>query len=75
MSSFLTAMLSVKVSFCYAECQVFLLIVLSVISHSVRKLIVIMQIVVVPANNNQDNHMQVVALWVTVDLLENYLLC
>jgi hypothetical protein len=84
-------MLSVEFSNCYAECQVFLLIVLSVISHSVSKLIVIklivimmsvimqsviklsviMLIVVMPAHNNPDNHKQVVALWVTVNL-SNY---
>ncbi len=51
----------------------FLIVVLSVIIHSVIKPIVIMLIVVVPAKNNQDNHKQVVAVWVTVNL-SNYLL-
>jgi hypothetical protein len=43
--------------------------------NSVFKLSVIMLIVVAPVNNNQDNHKQVVAVWVTVDLLANYSLC
>jgi hypothetical protein len=83
-------MRSVKVSFCYAECPVFLVIMMSVIMHSViklivimlrvimhsvSKLIVIMLIVGTPAHNNPDNQKQVVALWVTVDLLANYSLC
>ncbi len=74
MSSFVIVTLSVQFCNCYAECPVFLLlcevssfltVILSVIMHSVFKLIVVMLIVVVPAHNNPDNHKQVVALLVT----------
>jgi hypothetical protein len=49
----------------YAECHY----------ASVVMLNVIMLIVMPLAHKNPDNHKQVVVLWVTDDLLSNYLLC